>query len=89
MNEASIISGGDMSTVAIGVYSDGSMDMVSLFQSMTGLNVFKKLIPSMISPVANSSMTIADMLNLILQSSKVIITISLVVATDPSASITV
>jgi hypothetical protein len=75
VNEAKMMSDGDMSTVVAGVYKDESMDIVSAFQSITGLKHLRKLIPRMRSPLANSSMTMADIVNLMLHNSNVIITI--------------
>lgn len=88
LNEASTISDCDIPSVLLGLYFDVSIDIVHLFQSINGSKVLRKLIPKMRSPVANSSMTSADIVNLILQTSSCINTISLASAVDLSANVT-
>ena len=89
VNDARMISEGDISVVTIGVYDDKSIVIDNLLQSIFGWKHLRKLIPRIMSPVASLSMTMADMLNLILPISNVIITISLVVAMDLSANVMV
>ena len=82
------MSDGDIPSVLAGVYFDVSMDIVRLLQSIFGLNVLRKLIPRIKSPVAKLSITMADIVNLTFVISKVIKTISLIVVVDLSAKVT-
>ena len=88
VKDAKMISDGDIPSVVAGVYLDVSMDIVRLLQSIFGLNVLRKLIPRIKSPVANASITMADIVNLTLVISKVTKTISLMVVVDLSAKVT-